>query len=52
MSAPMTVVGVIVALYPGGTVLLARVVLKERLHPPQVVGLLLAAVGVVLLVLG
>jgi len=48
----LSVVGVIVALYPGGTVLLARVVLKERLHPPQVVGLLLAAVGVVLLVLG
>jgi drug/metabolite transporter (DMT)-like permease len=48
----LSVVGVIVALYPGGTVLLARIVLKERLHPPQVVGLVLAAVGVVLLVLG
>lgn len=48
----LSVVGVIVALYPGGTVLLARIVLKERLHPPQVVGLLLAVVGVVLLVAG
>lgn len=48
----LSVVGVIVALYPGGTVLLARVVLGERLHPPQVVGLLLAAGGVVLMVLG
>ncbi len=48
----LSVVGVIVALYPGGTVLLARVVLKERLHAAQVAGLCLAVVGVVLLVLG
>lgn len=48
----LSVVGVIVALYPGGTVLLARFVLHERLHPPQVAGLLLAATGVTLLVLG
>jgi drug/metabolite transporter (DMT)-like permease len=48
----LSVVGVIVALYPGGTVLLARVVLREELHPPQVLGLLLAAGGVVLMVLG
>ncbi len=48
----LSVVGVIVALYPGGTVMLARIALKERLHPPQVAGLCLAVVGVVLLVLG
>ena len=39
---------VLTSLYPGITVLLARVVLRERMHAIQRLGLLLAAVGVVL----
>ena len=39
---------VLTSLYPGITVLLARVVLRERMHAVQRVGLLLAAVGVIL----
>ncbi len=39
---------VLTSLYPGITVLLARVVLGERMHAVQRIGLLLAAVGVVL----
>ncbi len=39
---------VLTSLYPGITVLLARVVLRERMHAVQRMGLLLAAVGVIL----
>jgi uncharacterized membrane protein len=39
---------VLTSLYPGITVLLARVVFRERMHAIQRIGLLLAAVGVVL----
>jgi uncharacterized membrane protein len=39
---------VITALYPGATVLLARVVLRERMRLVQQAGLVLAAVGIVL----
>jgi drug/metabolite transporter (DMT)-like permease len=39
---------VLTSLYPGVTVLLARVVLGERIRPAQRAGLALAAVGVVL----
>ena len=39
---------VLTSLYPGITVLLARVVLDERMHAVQRMGLLLAAAGVVL----
>ena len=39
---------VLTSLYPGITVLLARVVLGERMHAVQRLGLLLAAIGVIL----
>ncbi|MEV5878787.1 EamA family transporter [Streptomyces sp. NPDC052101] len=47
----LTVVAVITALYPAGTVLLARGVLAERIHRSQLVGLGTAAVAVSLLAL-
>ncbi len=39
---------VLASLYPGVTVLMARVVLGERLRPVQRAGLVLAAVGIAL----
>ncbi|MYW21195.1 EamA family transporter [Streptomyces sp. SID486] len=50
-SGDLTVVAVITALYPAGTVLLARAVLGERVHRGQLVGLGAAAVAVGLLAL-
>ncbi|AWT47147.1 MULTISPECIES: EamA family transporter [Streptomyces] len=50
-SGDLTVVAVITALYPAGTVLLARGVLAERVHRGQLVGLGTAAVAVSLLAL-
>lgn len=50
-SGDLAVVAVITALYPAGTVLLARGVLDERIHRGQVVGLGTAAVAVSLLAL-
>lgn len=50
-SGDLAVVAVIVALYPAGTVLLARAVLAERVHRGQLVGLGTAAVAVGLLAL-
>ncbi|MER7989190.1 EamA family transporter [Streptomyces noursei] len=50
-SGDLTVVAVITALYPAGTVLLARGVLAERIHRSQLVGLGTAAVAVSLLAL-
>ncbi|WP_333773768.1 DMT family transporter [Streptomyces sp. IBSBF 3136] len=47
----LTVVAVVTALYPAGTVLLARGVLAERVHRGQLVGLGTAAVAVGLLAL-
>ncbi|MGP3920464.1 EamA family transporter [Nonomuraea sp. 10N515B] len=47
----LAVVAVIVALYPAGTVLLARGVLAERIHRGQLAGLGTAAVAVSLLAL-
>ncbi|MGI3224193.1 EamA family transporter [Streptomyces sp. GTA36] len=47
----LAVIAVIVALYPAGTVLLARGVLAERIHRGQLVGLGTAAVAVSLLAL-
>ncbi|MFB7224307.1 EamA family transporter [Streptomyces sp. NPDC056227] len=50
-SGDLTVVAVITALYPAGTVLLARGVLSERIHRGQLVGLGTAAAAVGLLAL-
>ena len=51
-SGDLSIVAVITALYPGVTVVLARVVLGERLRPVQVAGLAAAALAVSLLALG
>jgi drug/metabolite transporter (DMT)-like permease len=48
----LAVVAVITALYPAGTVLLARVLLAERIGTTQLTGLGLAAVAVSLLAVG
>lgn len=48
----LSVVAVIIALYPASTVLLARVVFAERLARPQLVGLAFAAAGVGLIASG
>jgi drug/metabolite transporter (DMT)-like permease len=48
----LAVVAVITALYPAGTVLLARAFLAERIAPTQLAGLGLAAVAVSLLAVG
>ncbi|MFH8406988.1 EamA family transporter [Streptomyces sp. NPDC018019] len=50
-SGDLTIVAVITALYPAGTVLLARGVLAERIHRGQLIGLGTAAVAVSLLAL-
>ncbi|MFJ2555379.1 MULTISPECIES: EamA family transporter [unclassified Streptomyces] len=50
-SGDLAVVAVITALYPAGTVLLARGVLAERIHRGQLIGLGIAAVAVSLLAL-
>jgi drug/metabolite transporter (DMT)-like permease len=48
----LTLVAVVQSLYPAVTILLARLVLKERLAPRQVAGLIVAGVGVALIGLG
>ncbi|MCJ7726720.1 MAG: EamA family transporter [Acidimicrobiia bacterium] len=48
----VSLVLLISALYPAGTVLLARVVLHERMSRTQVVGLLLAGIGIGLIAAG
>ncbi|WP_181803659.1 DMT family transporter [Streptomyces shenzhenensis] len=50
-SGDLTVVAVITALYPAGTVLLARGVLAERIHRGQLIGLGTATAAVSLLAL-
>jgi drug/metabolite transporter (DMT)-like permease len=51
-SGDLAVVAVITALYPAGTVLLARALLAERMARTQLAGLGLAAVAVSLLAVG
>jgi drug/metabolite transporter (DMT)-like permease len=51
-SGLRSVVAPIASLYPASTVLLARVVLKERITGHQVIGLGLAVVGLVLIAVG
>lgn len=46
----LTVIAVLTGLYPAVTVLLAALVLRERIHRQQAVGLLAAAVAVALIV--
>lgn len=48
----LSVTGVLIALYPASTVLLAQVVLRERLGGPQLVGMGAAAVAVSLIAVG
>jgi drug/metabolite transporter (DMT)-like permease len=48
----LSIVSVIAALYPAGTVLLATFVLKEKIHPWQGVGLAFAVAAVTLVALG
>ncbi|HEY3407276.1 MAG TPA: EamA family transporter, partial [Propionicimonas sp.] len=45
----LSVIGVLTALYPAGTILLAATVLKERIAPVQWAGLALALVATSLL---
>ena len=51
-SGDLSIVAVITALYPGATVVLAWIVLGERLHRVQVAGLAAAGLAVCLLALG
>lgn len=48
----LSVVSVIASLYPAGTVVLASVVLRERIHANQAVGLAMAALAIALVAAG
>ncbi len=48
----LSVMSVLTAMYPAGTILLASVVLKERVAPVQAIGLALAIAAAALLALG
>jgi drug/metabolite transporter (DMT)-like permease len=51
-SGELAVVSVVVAMYPAGTILLATLILKERLTVVQGIGLVLALGAVAMLALG
>jgi drug/metabolite transporter (DMT)-like permease len=48
----MTIVAVIVAMYPASTLALAIGIDRERVHRPQILGLVLAGVALLMLTLG
>ena len=48
----LTIQSVLTALYPAGTILLAAIMLRERIAPIQIVGLVLALVAAALLAVG
>lgn len=48
----LTIQSVLTALYPAGTILLAAIVLRERIAPVQIIGLALALVAAALLAVG
>jgi len=48
-DCPLGLVATLASLYPASTVLLARVVLGERLRPVQSLGLACAAVAIVMI---
>jgi drug/metabolite transporter (DMT)-like permease len=51
-TGDLSVMAVLVALYPAGTIILAAVVLRERIAPVQYAGLVLAIVAGAMLALG
>ncbi len=51
-EGPLGLVATLASLYPASTVLLATVVLRERLQPVQSLGLACAAVAIVLITNG
>jgi drug/metabolite transporter (DMT)-like permease len=48
-SGPLGLVATLASLYPASTVLLARLVLREKLQPVQSLGLACAAAAIVLI---
>jgi drug/metabolite transporter (DMT)-like permease len=48
----LSIAAAVAALYPGPTVLLSRIVLRERLTAVRIAGLALALVGVALIAAG
>jgi len=49
LTKTLSVMSVLTAMYPAGTILLAAVVLKERIAPVQWVGLVLALAAAAML---
>ncbi len=48
-SGLLSLVSIVTSLYPAPTVILGRIVLRERLPPPRIAGLVLAVLGVILI---